>query len=398
MKKRYAVGFMSILLVSLLTGCGSGKNYVTLGEYKGIEASRVVYDVSDDEIAAAVEEAMYDYVTYDEVTDRAAKDGDNVNVDYVLVTLDGKPYVAEPDDEDADAEDDGQDADDSDEEYEDEEDYDEDPYSGYDEDIVIGEEYVYPEVEKALIGMKKGETKTVSATFTEDYVDEDMVGRKAEFEVTLNEIWEENLPEYNDAFVQENLGFDTIAEYEESVKQQLLSDKEDEYKYDSVAEILEKVIAGSTFSGYPKELYQECEEEYDANNEYMAAMYGMELSEYEELVGLDADTKKQEIEDMVHERQVIEAIAKAEGIKKTDDDVKKLANELYEDYKYDSVDEFIYDYGMDYLKYYLSYEDVSDVLYDNARFTEISEEEYNARLEAEYEDDGEYIELEDEEE
>ena len=142
MKKRYAVGFMSILLVSLLTGCGSGKNYVTLGEYKGIEASRVVYDVSDDEIAAAVEEAMYDYVTYDEVTDRAAKDGDNVNVDYVLVTLDGKPYVAEPDDEDADAEDDGQDADDSDEEYEDEEDYDEDPYSGYDEDIVIGEEYV----------------------------------------------------------------------------------------------------------------------------------------------------------------------------------------------------------------------------------------------------------------
>jgi len=253
--------------------------------------------------------------------------------------------------------------------------------------------------------MKTGDKKTVTTKLTEDYVDEDMVGKTAEIEVTLNEISVENTPEYNDAFVKENLEYDTVSEYEAALKEQLLEEKEEEYKYETVSGIMQTIIDNSTFNGYDKKMYSDCEEEYNSGNEQMAAMYGMELADYEELVGIDEDTKKEDILSMVHEHQVIEAIADAEGINVADNDVNEFVDGIYADYEYDSADDFINDYGMDYLTYYLKSEKVYDFLYDNANLTEITEEEYNKQLEAEegYEeetDDGEEIEvdLDDEEE
>ena len=402
MKKRVGIMIAGACLAMSITGCGG--NNVKLGEYKGIEGEKVVCEVSDEEVTEAVEEMMYDYVTYDTVTDRAAIEGDYVNVDYVITKLDGKPY----DPDEYDSEEENEEADDSKEENDEEAEEEtaeeeeaddvggDDPYSGYGEDIVIGEEYIYPEVEQALIGMKTGDKKTVSAKLTDDYVDEDMVGKTAEIEVTLNEISVENKPDYNDAFVKENLEYDTVAEYEAALKEQLLSDKEEEYKYETVSGIMQKIIDNSTFNGYDKKTYADCEEEYNSSNEQMAAMYGMELADYEELVGLDEETKKEDILSMVHERQVVEAIAKAENISVSDKDVNEFAEDNYKDYEYDSAEDFVKDYGMDYLKYYLLSEKVYDYIFDNSKLTEITEEEYNKKLEAEdgYDeetDDGEDI-------
>ena len=387
MKKNIVKGLAGICVLAMLTGCGG--NYVKLGEYKGIEAEKVICEISDQEVKDAVEEMMYDYVTYDEVTDRAAVDGDMVNVDYVITKFDGKPYESDTsDDEDSDE----SEASDDEEEVESD-----DPYSGYEEDVVLGEEYIYPEIEKALVGMKKGEKKTVSVTFTDDYADEDAVGKTGEFEVTLNSISVENTPEYNDEFVKEKLEYNSVAEYETALKEQLLQEKEDEYKSESVSQIMQKIIDNSTFSGYDKKMYSDCEEEYNSGNEQMAAMYGMELSDYEELIGMDDASKKEDILAMVHEHQVVEAIAKAENISVSDDDVNEFVEGVYEDYEYDSAEDFIKDYGMDYLKYYLTSEKVFDFLYDNAKLTEITEDEYNSRQASEDDetetDDGEEVQV-----
>lgn len=396
-KKKAGLLMVGMVAAVSVTGCGS---QVKLGEYKGIEASRVVCDISEQELNDAVEEMMYDYITYDPVTDRAAQDGDYVNIDYVITKVDGQPYkyASEGDDEEEASEEATDEAADEEEASEegDDESGSEDPYSGYGEDIVIGEEYIYPEVEQALVGMNTGDKKTVSAKLTEDYVDEDLAGKTADIEVTLNEIMLENKPEYNDEFVKTNLGFDTIAEYEESLKKDLLSEKEEEYKTESVSEIVQKIIDNSKFGDYEKKTYEACEEEYNSGNEQMAAMYGMELADYEELMGITADAKKQDIVAMVHERQVVEAIAEKEGIKVSDDDIKKLAEDNYAEYEYDSADKFIEDYGKEYLTYYLLSEKVYDFLYDNAKLTDISEEEYNKNASEESEeetDDGQDVEV-----
>ncbi|MGN0153308.1 MAG: trigger factor [Lachnospiraceae bacterium] len=358
MKKQLAMGLAGIMILSVLTGCGRNpyllnitySHYVKLCDYKGVEATKVTYDVSEDEIQERVDENMYEYATYDPITDRAAQIGDYANVDYIA-TIDGEEN---------------------------------EEYSGEDEDIMIGEGYIYPEVEDALIGMEAGDNKTVEVELTEDYADEEYIGKKASVKVTLNEISEENFPEYNDDFVKENMGFDTVAEYEESLKEEILSEKEEEYKYVAVGEIIDFLLANSEFDGYPEDLYTQCEENYNSENEYTASMYGMELEEFEEMFGIDEETKKQDIEYNVNTELIIGAIAQKENIQCSKNEINQYAEDYYEEYECEDAEEFLEEYGEEEVGYQIIFEKVIDLLYDNAKFVEITEEQYYEEQEDEW--------------
>lgn len=361
MRKSIKLVLMTAVLALGLTGCGKLK----LAQYKGLEGQKVIFEITDEDVSAAVDEMLFDYVQYDPVTDRGAINGDYVNITY-KVTVDGE--------------------------------YNED-LSGEEEDICVGDEYLYPELEKAIVGMKTGDNKTVTVKLTEEYAEEDLVGKEASIDVTVNEISVEKLPEYNDEFVKENLGFDSVTAYEEDLKQKLYAEKEDEYKYECFTEILQEVIDNSEFGGYSKELYKKCEEEYDASNENMAAMYGMELKDYEELMGIDEKSKKTDIEAMIHEKQVVEAIAKNEGLEVSDKEVKDFAEENYADYECESADAFIKEYGEDSIKDYLLMDKICNFLYDNAKLTEVSEADYLEAYEGgvvEEDDESEEVESDEE--
>lgn len=369
MKKQFALGLAGIMMISMLTGCKNQSylmdvtysDYVKLCEYKGVEATKVTYDVTDEEIQEAVTERMYEFVTYDPVTDRGVEIGDYANIDYTA-TIDNQ-------------------------ENED--------YSGEGEDILVGEGYIYPEVEDALVGMKAGENKTVEVELTEEYAADDDIGKKASVEVTLNEISVENFPEYNDDFVKENTDYDSVAAYEEALKKELMDDKYEEYKYVAVGEIINFLLDNSEFDGYPEELYTQCEENYDNENAYNASMYGMELEDFMELFGIDEDTRKQEIQESVNTELIIGAIAQAEKIKCSKDEIDEFVEDIYEDYEYESPEEFLEDYSEEEVGYEVVYEKVVDFLYENAKYVEITEEQYMEEQEAE---DSEWLEMEEEEE
>lgn len=358
MKKTQALGLTAVLMAALLSGCGNTSSeylldvkyskYVKLCDYKGVEATKVKFDITETDVQEQIEQNLYDYVTYDEVTDRGIETGDYANIDYVA-TMDSKEAEG---------------------------------YSGEGEDILVGEGYIYPEVEEALVGMKAGEDKTVEVTLTDEYAEEGDVGKKLSVKVTLNEISIENLPEYNEEFVQENTDFKTMEEYEESVKKQLQESKEEEYKYVAAEEIMAYLVDNSEFDGYPQELYDECKENYDSGNEYYASMYGMELEDYLDTFGLDEETQKQDIENNVHYEIVVGTIAQAEGIDCTEKEIKDFIKDVYADYGYESEEAFSADYSDDEIGYELIYEKVIDFLYENAKFNEISEEEYLQEQEA----------------
>ena len=352
MKKTLALGLTVVMMAASITGCGNTSSqylldvnyskYVKLCNYKGVEATKVKFDVTETDIQEQIDQDLYDYVTYDVVTDRGIETGDYANIDYAA-TLDG-------------------------EETED--------YSGEGEDILVGEGYIYPEVEEALVGMKTGEDKTVEVSLTDEYAEEEDVGKKLSVKVTLNEISVENIPEYNEEFVKDNTDFDTIEEYEESVKKELQESKEEEYKYAAGEEIMSYLIDNSEFDGYPQELYDECKENYDSSNEYYASMYGMELQDYLDAFGLDEETQKQQIEESVYYEVVVGAIAQAEGIDCTEQEIADFIKDVYAEYGYESEDAFSADYTGDDIGYEIVYEKVIDLLYENAKFKEISEEEY----------------------
>jgi trigger factor len=371
MKKRLAIGLAGVMMMSVLTGCGKSKylldvdysDYVTLCEYKGVEADKVVFDISEDEIQEQIDSDLYDYATYDDVTDRGVKDGDYVVIDYDA-KLDGK-------------------------ESED--------YSGEDEEIVVGEEYFYPEVEEALIGLKPGDSTSVEFELTEDFAeDEEDEGKTLSMDVTVSSISEENLPELNDDFVQENMDYDSVEAYTESVKESLTASKEEEYKSSAVSQIMGYLVDNSTFNGYPQDLYDECEEYYDYENESYASMYGMELDDFLDLMGIDDETRKQDIEDNVNYELVVGAIAQAEGIDCTESEIEKYVTENYEDFGYESEDDFYADYSKDDVGYQLIYEKVSDFLYENASFVEIDEATYLEQEEEDWDYDEDEDDVEDE--
>ena len=290
MKKIIALGMASVLIMAGITGCGqsnpylkniSYSKYVDLCDYKGVEASKVTFEITDEEVQSAIDEEMYDYVTYDPIIDRAAKEDDYANVTY-KTTIDGKEN---------------------------------ENYSAQDEDVVIGEGYLFPEVEEELVGMKTGDNKKIDVEITEDYAYDDAdIGKKATVDVTLNEISKEIVPEYNDDFVKENTEYKDKAEYEAAKKKELEESREEEYKSAAVQEIMQYLLDNSKFNGYPDDLYTECEENYNNDNEYSASMYGMELSEFEEMLGLDEDTKKQDIINNVNSELIMGAIAQKEKI------------------------------------------------------------------------------------
>lgn len=350
MKKKVSLIVAGVMLMTCLTGCNS---HVKLCDYKGVKATNVVYDVTDEEVQEEIDYSMYDYVTYDPVTNRGVEEGDYANVAYTA-TIDGAVN---------------------------------DDYSSEGEDILVGEGWTYPELEEALVGMKTGDTTTVDFTLTEDFAEEELVGKKISLDVTLNEITIENVPEYNAEFVKENFEFDTLEEYEDYVKESLLATKAEEYKYVAVEEIFSYIIENSTFNGYPDELYKKCEEVYNQNNEFYASMYGMSVEEFLEMSGIDEETKKEEIEASVNYELVIQEIAKKESIEVTDKEVTEYIESIYAEYGYESVDDFLADYTTEEIKAELVYQKVSDFLYENAKLVDQSEEEFLAEQEAAYADD-----------
>ena len=362
MKKIIALGMASVLIMAGITGCGqsnpylkniSYSKYVDLCDYKGVEASKVTFEITDEEVQSAIDEEMYDYVTYDPITDRAAKEDDYANVTY-KTTIDGKEN---------------------------------ENYSAQDEDVVIGEGYLFPEVEEELVGMKTGDNKKIDVEITEDYAYDDAdIGKKATVDVTLNEISKEIVPEYNDDFVKENTEYKDKAEYEAAKKKELEENREEEYKSAAVQEIMQYLLDNSKFNGYPDDLYTECEENYNNDNEYSASMYGMELSEFEEMLGLDEDTKKQDIINNVNSELIMGAIAQKEKISCSKKEVDQFVKDNYATYGYESAEDFLKDYSEEEVGYQLTYQKVADFLYDNAKLTEISEDEYNEQQAQLYDD------------
>ncbi len=370
MKRKLAFILTGIIVVSSLAGCGKSSqqsskespekseaseetiqylpdinysDYIKLCEYKGLEGQKVLVSVTEEEIQEEAENQMYDYATYDPITDRGIQDGDYVVLDYTA-TMDGK--------ESAD-------------------------YSREEEEVQIGEGFLYPELEKALEGMKTGESKTVEVKLTEDFaVSEEDVGKTLSVKVKAGAVTVENLPEYNDAFVKENTEYDSVKDYEAALEAEIKASKEEEYKYGTVGDMMGSIVEMSEFNGYPDELYARCEENYNSSNESNAAMFGMEVSEYLELMGVDENAKKEEIEANVNYELVIGSIAKQEGLECTDQEVDEFVKANFEDYGYEDEAGFLEEYTKEEIGYEIIYSKVIDLLYENAKLTEVSEEEY----------------------
>lgn len=353
MKKKILLTILAVSVLTL-TGCqgkGGGNEYskyVTLGDYKNLSVERIIYTITDEDVQDEIDGLLYSYAETNEITDRAAQNGDIVNIDYVG-KIDG-------------------------EEFED----------GSEEDceVEIGSETFIDGFEEQLIGMKTGETKDITITFPEPY-DGELDGKEAVFTITMNQIYELIMPEYNDDFVKEYTDSATTAEYEAALREELQESGNEDSNSMACSDALYEIIENSTFDGYPQELYDLTKSELETSNAETAEMFGLEVSD---LFGEDYDIDEATVE-AVNEKLVVYAIADAEKLSVSDEEYNDYVAEIYELYGYESQEEYEKDYSPETTKYQLLYEKVLDFLAENTTFNDVPEDEFeDSEMEFEAED------------
>ncbi len=138
---------------------------IELPDFAAIKAERLVAEVTDDDIDEMIETLRKQRQTWVPV-ERAAADGDMVNIDYV-----GKKEGEE--------------------------------FQGgkaAGQNLVLGSERMIPGFEDGVIGKSAGEDFTLQLKFPDDYHSEELAGAEVEFELTLNAVSEQSLPEVNEDF------------------------------------------------------------------------------------------------------------------------------------------------------------------------------------------------------
>lgn len=203
--------------------------------------------------------------------------------------------------------------------------------------LELGSGSFIPGFEEQLVDHKAGDNVDVTVTFPEDYQAEDLAGKEANFKVVVHEVKAKELPELDDEFakdVDENV--ETLAELKEKYMKELTEAKEKaaEDAKDELA--IRTAVENAEIIDLPHVMVHD--EVHRSMDEFLNNMQrqGIAPEMYYQLTGsTEADLHKQfegEAENRVKTNLVIEAIAAAENLEATEEDVEKEIAELSEAY------------------------------------------------------------------
>lgn len=319
------------------------KSSVKLGEYKGIPVTVTKAEVTDEELESQIAQ-MLSAKTEDIEVDRAAKNGDTVNIDYKGM-LDGVAF-------------DGGTA----EKY----------------DLVLGSHSFIDGFEEGLVGVKKGDKKSLNLTFPDPYQNADLAGKDVVFEVTVNSVKEKKVPVFDDAFAAKEYPEQGTAEkLRAALKDEMLAYKQYEADNQRDTEILKAVIEGSEIVCATEEV----DKAYDMQLESITAQatnYGLDLATFAMISGMDEDGLKAQVRDMaktyVQQELVLKEIAAKESITVTDEDREQLAK----DSGFEDAAALVETYGQEDVDQTALYRKVMAFLVENADVTELDASEIPA--------------------
>ncbi len=365
MKKRYLLLVAALAVV--VSGCGSANEAISsdstadvevsvgddgeivtqygtvkLGDYKNLSATKSVTEVTDDDVEAEIENLQYEYAEYNEV-DRKSKDGDYVEV-YMTASIDGEVVY----------------------DYSKEQD-------GY--EILLGYNEFGKKFDKKLTGVSKSDKLSFTVDYKDDFEDESLAGQSVDYEVEVVGVQEEVIPELDEEFITETLGYESEEDMKTQVRKDLEETNDSDADYEVQEELMTQVIEASEFLDYTDEVYETSKESVESNYQYYAEMFGYtDADDIYEAFGMTDDDVESEIMDMVYRSIVISAIAGVEDLGVTDSEYDEQAEALAQDYGYDSVDDFAADYDESEINYLILEQKVLTFLEDNATITEETEQ------------------------
>lgn len=271
------------------------KPQVKLKAYKGLTYEVPKAEVTDHEVEHEIYHARERAARKIEVTDRSVKEGDIANINF-SGSVDGKKF---------------------------------DGGTAENYDLEIGSGSFIDNFEEQIIGMNIGETKDVNVKFPDDYHAKHLAGKPAVFAVKLNKIYVKEIPEANDDFAKDSTEFETFKEYEDSVRQKLLSTKQRNSQIEGDNKLVEMIVEGMEADIPPVMI----EHQIDAFLEDMSMRLnyqGMRLEDYFGYMGTTVEKYREEhkadAEKTVKTRLALEAIIEKENLAATKEEIdQKLA-------------------------------------------------------------------------
>lgn len=158
-------------------------------DYKGLQLERSKYQISDEEIDGQLKMLQKNLARTEAISeDRGAQEGDFLLIDYEGFK-DGKPFAETQKTENF--------------------------------TLKLGDGYISKDFDEQLTGMKAGGAKEFTATFADDYFNKKLAGLTLSFQVTLNEIREEVLPEIDDELAKKTGQYETLDDLKQVIRDNL---------------------------------------------------------------------------------------------------------------------------------------------------------------------------------
>ena len=263
---------------------------VTLEQYKGLEADKVLPTITDAAVDAELQRYI-DRATQLVAVEREAKLGDTAAIDYDGFKEDGEAFAGG---------------------------------SAKNYDLELGSHTFIPGFEDQVVGMKAGDEKEIHVTFPDDYHAGDLAGKPVTFKVKCLEVKEKVAPALDDEFAKDVSEFDTLAEFKDDLKQKLIdrnmNESEAKFRQGLLAKMTEQVTVE-----LPEAMVKAEVDRLMENYAARLQQQGITMEMYVKYTGTTIEKVREELHDVavaqIKQQLALDAVVAAEQIVISDEDV-----------------------------------------------------------------------------
>ncbi len=315
------------------------KPEITLEGYKGLELTRKIAPVTDEEVENALKAALEKNARVLDVEDRAVKNGDTVTINY-KGTLDGVAFEGG---------------------------------TAENTDLKLGSGQFIPGFEEQVEGHNIGESFDIDVTFPEDYGAAELAGKAVVFHIDLLSAKETVLPEADDEFAKDVSEFDTLDEYKADLKANIEKSHTDATMRD-VNEKMATALGELVTDEIPEVMFDNEAENLIRDYDGRLRSMGMKLDDYLKYTGGSLDSLREEMRPraiaQVKTRLALEKVAELENVQVTDEEVEAEFTKIAESYQMEASQVKMYIAAED-LKKDLEVQKAADFVRDNAVITDV---------------------------
>ncbi len=335
------------------------KQYVNLGEYKGVEVEvdRSALDVTQDQVTAYIDNIRSSKGENTEVTTGTTKVGDKIKLDY-SGTLNGVAFSGG---------------------------------TATDVEYTIGSGRFIEDLDKGLAGLEVGREYDIPCHFDDSYSNSDLAGKDVNFKVKVIGIVTTTLPEFNDDFVKMIVAtgsYDTQAqttdEFTKYVEQTLKDSAQQSFDSNKYSAVWDKINETTTVSGYPEDEIEDLKQTINDNVKSEYSYYGTYYSGIDSfesylknVYGFADEAAFNEYADQyarnyLKEKMILTLIGEKESVTVSDDEINEYGELIASQNNYDSYQSMLDSLGQksDDVKLEVGYavlaDKVSDILLNNA--------------------------------